>query len=153
MTEWGETFVKSSAFKGGPTGKFPFMQRTGLYESLDLVSVAHGATIFEWQATSELVSLDGIIQGGVLSMVADICQGHTYMSTLPAFEGFSTGDLTMRFLAPVRAGDTITIASHVTTDAIRQKILETTFTDESKSIRAIATGNWKAARRAFKQSA
>lgn len=149
MANWGESVVRDIAVKGGRAGKLPFMGTLGLDTALDLISVSHGQTVLAWQAASKLVSMDKIIQGGTMSVVADICQGHTFMSSLEAFEGFSTTDLEMRFIKPVYAGEAITITSHISMSTDRLTLIDTNFADETGDIRATAHGGWRRVKRAF----
>lgn len=149
MASWGEQMVQATAVKGGQTGKLPFMGTLGLDQSLDLLDVGHGTTVFEWVAAPQLVSMDNIIQGGTLSVVADICQGQTYMSHLDAFHGFSTTDLEMRFLAPVRASETLRIESKVTTSTNRITLIHSAFVGADGGVRAAAQGGWRAVKRDF----
>lgn len=149
MANWGENVVRDIAVKGGRAGKLLFMGTLGLDATLDLISVAHGQTVMAWQAASQLVSMDKIIQGGTMSVVADICQGHTFMSALEAFEGFSTTDLEMRFIKPVYANETITITSHISANTDRLTLIDTLFADETGDVRATARGGWRRVKRAF----
>ena len=149
MAKWGESMVESTALMGGRAAKLPFMKALGLDATLGLLSVGDGETVFEWTASEHLVSMDGIIQGGVLSVVADICQGHTYMSHLDAFHGFSTSDLQTRFIRPIRAGERMEVSSRITMQDARLTLISTAFTDRDNIVRAAAQGGWKGAKRTF----
>lgn len=153
MADWGEQMVQASAVKGGATGDLPFMGTLGLDKSLDLVSVDHGKTVFCWETSDHLVSMDQILQGGTLGVVADICQGQTYMSHLETFHGFSTTDLNIRFLAPVRAGETLHVKSQICTSTMRLTLIETLFVDTDGGTRATAHGGWRPVKRAFAKTA
>lgn len=151
MATWGEEFVLEGLKTGGQGYSLPFMKTLGFDQTLELRTVGDGETEFVWETDKSLVSMDGIVQGGIVSAVADICQGYTYMSALDKFHAFSTADMTVRFLRPVKAGSTIQVLSFVRAATRQTKVIESSFEREDGTSLVVVSAGWRAAQRDFAQ--
>jgi uncharacterized protein (TIGR00369 family) len=69
-----------------------------------LASFAHGEAVVELDADASHVNPMGTVQGGILAAIADAAMGWAYMTTLGEGESYTTLELKMNFLRPVRAG-------------------------------------------------
>src|SRR5436189_6448333 len=104
-----------------------------------MVAVEPGSARFEMDAGARHHNPMGTLHGGVLCDIADVAMGSAYASTLDDGESFTTLDLRINFLRPVRAG-------HLTADAsIVQRGLtigmtECTIIDEQGRLVAKASG-------------
>jgi uncharacterized protein (TIGR00369 family) len=67
-----------------------------------MVSVEPGRARFEMDAASRHHNPMGTLHGGVLCDIADVAMGSAYASTLDEGESFTTLDLRINFLRPVR---------------------------------------------------
>ena len=75
-----------------------------------LTAIEPGRSRFELDADARHHNPMGTLHGGVLCDIADIAMGSAYASTLEESESFTTLELKINFLRPVRAG-------HLTADA------------------------------------
>lgn len=66
-----------------------------------LLSVAHGESLFELDATEAHWNPMGTLHGGILCDVADAAMGVAFASTLDEDESFTTLELKINFLRPV----------------------------------------------------
>ena len=104
-----------------------------------MVSVDPGKARFEMDADARHHNPMGTLHGGVLCDIADVAMGSAYTSTLEDGESFTTMDLRINFLRPVRA-------AHLTADAtIVQRgrtvgMTECTITDDGGRLIAKASG-------------
>src|SRR6185503_11179600 len=69
-----------------------------------LASFSAGEALVELDATAAHGNPMGTVQGGVLAAVADAAMGWAYMTTLGEGESYTTLEIKMNFLRPVRAG-------------------------------------------------
>ena len=68
-----------------------------------LAAVEPGRAVVELEATERHANPMGTLHGGVLCDIADIAMGSAYASTLEEGESFTTLELKINFLRPVRA--------------------------------------------------
>lgn len=124
---WGMKAVRNvlAMTPPGNSRKLPFARTLGLSASVRLSDVGYGTLTLDWDAHSELDSMDGIIQGGVLNVVADYAQGHCFSTVLDKPQGFSTVDFQTRFLRPVPSGQTYAVVSKVLEQTRRTALIET----------------------------
>jgi uncharacterized protein (TIGR00369 family) len=69
-----------------------------------LTDVEPGRAVIEFEATPRHVNPMGTLHGGVLCDIADAAMGMAYAATLDEGETFTTLELKMNFLKPVRSG-------------------------------------------------
>src|SRR5580704_12260992 len=69
-----------------------------------LVGAKHGEAVVEFDASNKHANPMGTLHGGVLCDVADAAMGIAYNSTLEDDESFTTLELKINFLRPVRTG-------------------------------------------------
>jgi len=69
-----------------------------------LISVTPGQAIIEFESTERHANANGTLHGGVLCDIADAAMGAAYLSTLEEDEKFTTLELKINFLKPVRKG-------------------------------------------------
>lgn len=146
---WGVRAVRSATEDGGGSMGLPFVRRLGLDQSVTFTKVEAGLVELEWFAAEHLESLDGIVQGGVLDVIADFSQGHAFSTTLEAPQGFSTTDFATRFLRPVRTKQVMTVTSRVVSRSRSGGLVETEFHDETGTLTTRVTGGWRLSARAF----
>ena len=95
---WGLIAVRQALAAEGRSRRLPFMKTAGLSDTLELIRAEPGLLRLKWTAEAPLDSYDGIIQGGMLAVIADVAQGHTFSTLLDAPCGFSTVDLSTRYI-------------------------------------------------------
>jgi uncharacterized protein (TIGR00369 family) len=104
-----------------------------------MTAIEPGRARFEMDVEPRHHNPMGTLHGGVLCDIADVAMGSAYASTLEDGESFTTIDLRINFLRPVRNG-------HLTADAsIVQRgrtigMTECTITDEQGRLVAKASG-------------
>jgi uncharacterized protein (TIGR00369 family) len=69
-----------------------------------LESFTHGEAVVVLDADASYANPMGTVQGGILSAIADAAMGWAYMTTLGEGESYTTLEIKMNFLRPVRAG-------------------------------------------------
>ena len=69
-----------------------------------LGSFQHGEAVVELDADASHANPMGTVQGGILAAIADAAMGWAYMTTLAEGESYTTLELKMNFLRPVRGG-------------------------------------------------
>ena len=69
-----------------------------------VTEVEHGRAVFELDADERHHNPMGTLHGGVLCDIADAAMGIAYASTLAAGETFTTLELKINFLKPIRTG-------------------------------------------------
>lgn len=146
---WGTQAVRNALSVSGSSRKLPFMQTSSLSDTLTLLEARNGYLLLSWDATDQLNSYDGIIQGGMLAVVADIAQGHAFSTTLDAPTGFSTVDLTTKYLRPVASGQTCTVESRVIDKSRRSAIIETCIYRADGKVTTHFIGSWQISQRNF----
>jgi uncharacterized protein (TIGR00369 family) len=72
-----------------------------------MTAIEPGRSRFELDADARLHNPMGTLHGGVLCDIADIAMGSAYASTLEEGESFTTLELKINFLRPVRAAHLI----------------------------------------------
>lgn len=147
---WGVKAVRSVLAPGGHSRKLPFARTLGLSLSVNLVDVSWGEVTLEWDAAAGLNSMDGIIQGGILTVIADYAQGHCFSTTLEAPQGFSTVDFQTRYLRPVPSGQTYAITSRVLEKSRRTGLVETWFRRQDGKPTTHVIGTWQLVDREFR---
>lgn len=150
MENWGLKAVKKATIEGGGSFTLPFIRKLGLEHELRFVTIEDGLTIVEWQTQPELDSFDGIVQGGVMNVIADFAQAHAFTSTLDKPAAFSTIDMHTRFVRSVKSGTMLTVKSQVTSRTRSGAIIETEFLRPDGQLTTKVTGGWQIVDRAFK---
>jgi uncharacterized protein (TIGR00369 family) len=69
-----------------------------------LASFAPGEAVVELDADASHANPMGTVQGGILAAIADAAMGWAYMTTLAEGESYTTLEIKMNFLRPVRTG-------------------------------------------------
>jgi uncharacterized protein (TIGR00369 family) len=69
-----------------------------------LASFQHGEAVVELDADATHANPMGTVQGGMLAAMADAAMGWAYMTTLGEGESYTTLEIKVNFLRPVRAG-------------------------------------------------
>jgi len=77
-----------------------------------LTAIEPGRAVFELRADERHLNPLGTLHGGVYCDLADAAMGMAYAATLPEGESFTTVELKINFLRPVRAG-TVTAEGRV----------------------------------------
>lgn len=147
---WGLTAVRTALQPEGRTRDLPFMKTAGLSETIDLLDAGPGFLTLAWRAEAPLDSYDGIIQGGMQTVVADIAQGHAFSTLLEEPCGFSTVDLSSRYLRPMPSGKTYTVETRVTEKTRKTALIETTIRRSDGKPVSYFLGSWQVVQRDFK---
>jgi uncharacterized protein (TIGR00369 family) len=69
-----------------------------------LASFAEGEAVVELTADASHANPMGTVQGGILAAMADAATGWAYMTTLAEGESYTTLEIKVNFLRPVRTG-------------------------------------------------
>lgn len=128
----------------------PFVHGMGIAESVVFTSVAKGSFTLEWLAEAHLCHADGIVQGGIVNVIADTGQSFAFWSTSERPETYSTADFETRFFRPIKAGETMMVRSEVVNRSRRLGVVHSTFVNkDTEKLHATVTGSWMLARRDF----
>lgn len=147
---WGLRAVRSALKPEGRTRDLPFMRTAGLSETLELIDTGPGFLTLSWRAEPPLDSYDGIVQGGMQTVVADVAQGHAFSTLLDEPRGFSTVDLSSRYLRPMPSGQTYTVETRVTEQTRRSALIETIIRRADGKTVSQFLGSWQIVQRDFK---
>lgn len=127
----------------------PFVRGMDL-RGLKFTRVSAGEFDMEWTIEAHLTHYDGMVQGGIVNVIADTGQSFAYSTTSTQMEAFSTADFATRFFRPMKVGDVVDVKSHVVNRSRRLGIVETQFINrETGKICAIVTGSWMIVNRDF----
>jgi len=74
------------------------------YLHMKIIAVDEGQATFEMQTSPEMINSIGLVQGGILSTVADAAMGLAAGSLLDENQFVTTIELKMNFLRPVKLG-------------------------------------------------
>lgn len=85
----------------------------GATVGLRMKSIAPGEAVFELDVDGRFHNPLGTTHGGILTVVADSAMGMAFASTLGEGEVFTTIELKINFLAPVRSGTLVGIGRMV----------------------------------------
>lgn len=149
QSNWGVEAVKASLSSKGLISRLPVMRSTGFDEAISLVTAEHGKVVIDWYADPKFDSFDGIIQGGMQIAITDMAQGMCFMSLHNGPKGFSTVDLSTRFLRHVHTDQTYQIISEVVDETRNTAIIESRIVGSDGKTRTYFTGSWKVHERAF----
>lgn len=120
----------------------PFVRGMDL-TGLKFTRVSAGEFDMEWTIDAHLTHYDGVVQGGIVNVIADSGQSFAYATTSKQMEMFSTADFATRFFRPMKSGDVIDVKSHVVNRSRRLGIIETRFVNrETGKLCAVVTGSW-----------
>ncbi len=113
-------------------------------------SVEFGRFELEWTVGAHLTHYDGIVQGGVINVIADTGQSFAFYSTSTEQETYSTSEFTTRFLRPIKADDVIVVSSEVINRSKRMCIIDTRLVNKATGkLCAMVTGSWMLVNRDF----
>jgi uncharacterized protein (TIGR00369 family) len=105
---------------------------------LRFVSWGDGEAVFELDAEPRHANPTGIVQGGVVCALADAAMATAFASTLEEGETFTTLELKMNYVKPVREGR-IAATGHVVHRGRTTGVLECTVLDADERLVAKAT--------------
>ena len=103
-----------------------------------LTSIAPGHARIAFEAGAQHANPMGTLHGGILCDIADAALGMAYASTLGAGETFTTLELKINFLKPVRTG-TLVAAGRVVKAGRTVGLVECDVTDDKQRLVARAT--------------
>jgi uncharacterized protein (TIGR00369 family) len=131
----------------------PYVEGMGLDSGVVFTAVEKGRFELAWTAAAHHCQYDGIVQGGIVGVIADMGQSFAFWSTAEGPEAYSTADLAIRFFRPIKAGDTMIVDSSVVNRSSRLGVINTTFVNQdTKKLHATVSGGWMLAKRDFEQS-
>lgn len=129
----------------------PFVRGMNL-SGLKFTRVAVGEFDMEWTIDAHLTHYDGLVQGGIVNVIADTGQSFAYATTSTKQEAFSTVDFSTRFFRPMKAGQLIVVKSQVINRSRRLGVVETQFINQqTEKLCAHVTGSWMIVNRDFGQ--
>ncbi len=132
-------YIDNPSTDGAP----PYISGTGLDEAIRYVSVEKGLFVVEWTVAMRLCHRDGLVQGGFVTVVADLGQAMAFWSTSEGPESYSTSDFHTRFFRPLKAGHTYRVESRVINRSRRIGIVESRFINiEDGKLCATVSGGW-----------
>ncbi len=145
MTMSGLALAEAIRDRTFPTPLPPWVERMEVHKEnlVDLVERGRVASI--WTPGRQFTVPDGYVQGGLLAALADGGQALALLTTQEMIEPWVTIDLHIRFVRPIKAGETVRIESRVVSRTGASAIIETTFTLVEERMAAIATGGWRSA--------
>ncbi|MEM9571149.1 MAG: PaaI family thioesterase [Pseudomonadota bacterium] len=127
----------------------PYVRGMNL-SGLRFTAVQPGRFYMEWTVGAHLTHYDGIVQGGVVNVIADSGQSFAFWTTAQEDESYSTAEFTTRFFRPMKAGQVIRVVSEVVNRSRRLGVIESRFEDkEGGKLCAIVTGTWMPTKRDF----
>ena len=127
----------------------PFVRGMDL-AGLHFTRVAASEFDMVWTVDPHLTHYDGVVQGGVVNVIADTGQSFAYATTSTVPETFSTAEFTTRFFRPIKSGNVIDVRSRVINRSRRLGVVETRFIErESSKLCATVTGAWMVVDRDF----
>lgn len=113
-------------------------------------SVSFGHFDIEWTVAAHLTHFDGIVQGGIVNVIADTGQSFAFWSTSKSLEAYSTSEFTTRFFRSIKTGDVIDVLSEVVNRSRRLCVIETKMLNQKTGkLCAIVTGTWMVVDRDF----
>lgn len=134
---------------GDPSQAPPFVQGMNL-SGLVFKAVSYGRFDMEWTVDAHLTHFDGIVQGGIVNVIADSGQSFAFYSTATSQESYSTSEFTTRFFRPMQTGDVIDVISEVVNRSRRVCTVDTKMINqETGKLCAMITGSWMIAERNF----
>ena len=71
---------------------------------MSLVEVGEGSALFSFEPQEWMYNPIGSVHGGVAATLLDSCMGCAVHTTLPAGARYTTTDIQVRYLRPMRAG-------------------------------------------------
>ena len=127
----------------------PFVRGMDL-TGLQFTQVGVGEFNMVWTIDPHLTHYDGMVQGGIVNVIADTGQSFAYATTSAGPETFSTAEFTTRFFRPMKTGNVIDVRSRVINRSRRLGVVETRFTQSgTDKLCAIVTGSWMVVDRDF----
>ena len=97
------------------------------------VSAANGEAVFEMEAGERHWNPMGTLHGGILCDIGDAAMGFAYATTLAEGESFTTIELKINFLRPVRKSR-LRAAAHVVKRGRKIGLVECDVTDEKGNL-------------------
>ena len=102
--EKSDAIQQIQALIDGPadaSGAPPFVRGMDL-SGVVFKSVSFGRFELEWRVDAHLTHFDGIVQGGIVNVIADTGQSFAFWSTSTSPETYSTSEFTTRFFRPMK---------------------------------------------------
>jgi uncharacterized protein (TIGR00369 family) len=121
----------------------PWGEHMRVHEENIIDIVEFGRVLSRWTPGKHFTVPDGYVQGGLIASVADAGQGLAIMTTHDTPEAWVTIDVHIRFVRPIKLGETVTIESLVLTKTKNTAIIETTVSLPNDRMVARITGGWR----------
>ena len=135
---------------GPDIGKAPPYVRGMDLTALIFKSVSVGRFEMEWVIGGHLTHYDGVVQGGIVNVIADTGQAFAFWSTSTGPDTTVTSEFTTRFFRPMKTGDVIDVFSEVINRSRRMGVVESKFINrETGKLCAMVVGSWMTAKRDF----
>lgn len=143
-----QTIIDGTVDSGAPP---PYVAGMRL-EGMVFTAVEPGKFTLEWTPEMHHCQYDGIVQGGVVNVIADTGQSFAFWSSaeLGSNESYSTAEFSTRFFRPIKAAEKMIVESTVLNRSRRLGVIESTFVHaETGKLHAKVTGSWMLAKRDF----
>jgi uncharacterized protein (TIGR00369 family) len=145
MAKWGIDFVNSVRDEKVPPP--PFVAHLNLHQGLRIDEVEEGHVVQTWTIEPHFAAPDSIVQGGLACTIADVSQSLAMLTTLDAYETWPTLDFHIRFVRPMRVGESVRVESKVVNKSRNGAVIETSFVSGDRKLLAHVTGGWTRAER------
>ena len=120
----------------------PWVEHMRVHEENLVHTVEPGRIVSLWTPGQHCTVPDGYVQGGLLGALADGGQWLAIATTQETIEPWVTLDLHIRFVRPIKGGETIEIESRVLNRSKTSAFVETAFTRVDGKLAAKVTGGW-----------
>ncbi|NNC71504.1 MAG: PaaI family thioesterase [Sphingomonadaceae bacterium] len=143
-----QTIIDGTVEGGGPPPYIEGMRLDGMV----FTAVEKGKFTLEWTPAMHHCHYDGIVQGGVINVIADSGQAFAFWSSAnsESNENYSTAEFSTRFFRPIKADETMIVESTVLNRSRRLGVIESNFTHaETGKLHAKVTGSWMLVNRDF----
>ena len=143
MAFTGLDLVKAIA--SGSTGMAPppWVEHFRIREENPIESVETGRLVSIWTPGDQNTVMDGYVQGGIVTAIADGAQTLALISTQDELEAWVTLDFHTRFVRPIKAGARVEIDTIVLNKSKTSALIESTFMLPEGKLAAKVTGGWR----------
>lgn len=143
MIVTGLDFARAVQARSAEIPRPPWGEHMRIHEENIFDVVEFGHVVSRWTPGAHFTVPDGYVQGGLIASIADAGQGLAIMTTHDTPEAWVTIDLHIRFVRPIKLGQTVTIESIVITKTRNTAIIETNVAFAPDKLVARVTGGWR----------
>ena len=126
-----------AAIKDGQLPEPPIARLAGI----EALRIDPGDTLYRCVPDESFLNPIGLIHGGLICTLLDYAAASAMLATLPAGAGFTTIELKVSYLRPVRAGDTLLVHGWITKRGGRISFAEADLRDDQDRLVATASSS------------